>query len=113
MFKKLLTITLMVLLVGLVGCSTYPNSYYLQDAYYVDHEFGVAQNDAIEQQIAHKDYKYAQEGPADMPGIHAEKIMDTYQDSFDKELDSNLKNFSRGYAIEDSRNTTNNTRDNN
>ena len=82
------TILLYVVVIVLAGCT--------QEAYYVDHEFGMAQNDAFDQQIAHKDYIYANSKPASMPGIHSEKIMDTYQNSFDRKTDGEIKNFSRG-----------------
>lgn len=89
--RRLMIIFIAVAFVG--GCA------WNKEAYYVDHEFGKAQNDAFDQQIAYKDYRYANSKPADMPGIHAEKIMDTFQESFDRNYDSkdDQKNFSRGY----------------
>ena len=69
-----------------------------QEATYVDHEFGKAQNDAFDQQIAYKNGEYADRSPASMPGIHSEKIMDTYQNSFDRDTD-NESNFTRGGII--------------
>ena len=87
MFKS---IFLSVTLIILGGCA------YTQETPYVDHEFGMAQNDAFDQQIAYKDYRYANSKPANMPGIHSEKIMDTYQNSFDRVFEEDAKNFSRG-----------------
>lgn len=60
-----------------------------KEAYYVDHEYGMASTDAFDRQIVHKDYKYATKPVEGMAGIHAESIMDTYHgtfsDSFTKE----------------------------
>jgi hypothetical protein len=92
MFRNILILGAFVVL---GGCA------YTQEAVYVDHEFGMAQNDAFDQQIAYKNYQYADSKPVAMPGIHAEKIMDTYQNSFDKTSDSDTKNFSRGYTDTD------------
>lgn len=59
------------------------------EAYYVDHEHGMAQNDTFNRQIVHKDYIYANKPVEGMAGIHAESIMETYHgtftDSFSKE----------------------------
>lgn len=60
--------------VVLVGCA--------QEAYYTDHEYGLATTDAFDRQIVHKDYLYADKTGDGMDGIHAEPIMQTYQNSF-------------------------------
>lgn len=79
-------ITLIIILAGLSlllgGCS--------KEALYVDHEFGMATNDAFDRQIIHKDYVHAGKPVEGMAGIHAEPIMNTYQ-----------KTFSEGFAKED------------
>ncbi len=85
------TILLSAAIITITGCA------WNQEAPYVDYEFGMAQNAAFDQQIAYKDYKYANSKPATMPGIHAEKIMDTYQNSFDRKNEDDVKNFSRGF----------------
>lgn len=82
---KITTILFFVLLLG--GCA--------REATYVDHEFGKAQNDAFDQQIAYKKGEYADQVHTSMPGIHSEKIMDTYQNSFDRDAD-NKSNFTKG-----------------
>ncbi len=53
-----------------------------REAIYVDHEFGMAQNDAFDRQVVHKDYKYADKEVEGMAGIHAEPIMETYHETF-------------------------------
>ena len=69
----ILTLTCVALL---AGCASF------EEAYYVDREFGMANNDAFDRQIVHKDYKYAGEPVNDLSGIHAEPIMETYQGTF-------------------------------
>ena len=53
-----------------------------ETAYYADREHGVASNDAFDQQIVHKDYKYANKPVEGMDAIYAEEIMSTYLDTF-------------------------------
>jgi hypothetical protein len=73
-----------------------------QEAAYVDYEFGKAHNDAIDQQIAYKTPTNANTAPEGMAGIHSEKIMDTYQYSFDRESgNAPDNNFTRGYDLND------------
>jgi hypothetical protein len=59
------------------------------EAWYADREFGVASRDAFDQQIAHKDYKYAGMPVEGMDGLYSENIMgrylDTYKEGFTKE----------------------------
>lgn len=79
-----------------------------EEAYYVDREFGKAQMDAFDQQIAYKDYRYAGETPTGMSGIHSEKIMDTYQKAFSADTgDAPDNNFSKGFVDLNSDNTSN------
>lgn len=84
--NKLLIVAIFSLL--LVGCA--------HEAYYVDHEFGMAQNDAFDQQIAYKNGEYSGQTPTGMSGIHSEKIMDAFQASFDRD-NPPTNNFSRGF----------------
>ena len=72
-----------VLALGLVlgGCA--------ETAYYADREHGIASSDAFDQQIVHKDYKYANQPAEGMDAIYAEHIMDTY-----------LKTFKQGFTKE-------------
>lgn len=58
----------------LAGCA--------HEAYYVDHEYGMAQNDAFDRQIVHKDYPHADKATEGLEGIHAESIMQTYHETF-------------------------------
>ena len=89
MYKLLMMLTTLLIL---TGCA--------QEAAYVDYEFGKAQNDAIDQQIAYKDPVNANTTPEGMAGIHAEKIMDTYRYSFDRDIDNAPdNNFTRGYDL--------------
>lgn len=78
------TILPIVLAFGLIlgGCA--------QTAYYADREHGIASSDAFDQQIVHKDYKYADKPVEGLDAIYAEHIMgkylDTYQEGFTKEI---------------------------
>lgn len=88
MTKYLLSLT-MVLALG--GCAV------TDVAYYVDHEYSKAQVDAFDQQIAYRNGEYSGLTPNSMAGVHSEKIMDTYQYSFDKDTAKAPTNsFSRG-----------------
>jgi hypothetical protein len=65
----------------LTGCA--------REAWYADRELGIASADAFDQQIVHKDYKYAGKPVEGLDAIYAEHIMgkylDTYQEGFTKE----------------------------
>ena len=52
------------------------------EAYYADREHGIASNDAFDQQIVHKDYKYANQPVEGMDGIYSENIMGKYLDTY-------------------------------
>ncbi|MDF1577787.1 MAG: hypothetical protein RQ753_06290 [Desulfurivibrionaceae bacterium] len=64
-----------VALLLLAGCSGAPH---------VDKEFGMANRQAFEMQIAYQDYRHADQTPEGMTGIVAEEIMDVYTDDFGK-----------------------------
>ena len=53
-----------------------------REAYYADHEYGMATMDAFDRQVVHKDYKYAGKPVEGLAGLHAEKIMETYHETF-------------------------------
>ena len=53
-----------------------------REAYYADHEYGIASRDAFDQQIVNKDYKHANKPVEGMDGIYAEHVMGTYLDTF-------------------------------
>ena len=61
-----------------------------ETAYYADREYGIASSDAFDQQVVHKDYKYAGKPVEGMDAIYAEEIMGTY-----------LKTFKEGFTKED------------
>ena len=61
-----------------------------KEAVYIDHEFGMATQDAFTRQIINQDYAHAGKKVEGLPGIHAEPIMDTYQ-----------RTFSEGFTRED------------
>lgn len=84
-------ILFLVVVLALTGCA------FNESAYYVDHEYGKAQIDAFDQQIAYKGGEYSGLTPNSMAGVHAEKIMDSYQYTFDKDAGkAPTNNFSRG-----------------
>lgn len=84
--KKIL---LSIMIISLLGCA--------HEAPYVDHEFGKAASDAFDKQIIYSSPNTAEVIPTGMPGIHSEKIMDTYHYSFTREEgDAPTNNFSRG-----------------
>jgi hypothetical protein len=58
----------------LAGCA--------QEAIYADHEFGIATQNAFDQQIVHKDGKYANKPVDQMDGLYSEHIMGTYLNTF-------------------------------
>jgi hypothetical protein len=76
------TVLILVLVsFALSGCA--------REAWHADREFGVASNDAFDQQIVHKDYKYAGKPVEGLDAIYAEHIMgrylETFQEGFTKE----------------------------
>lgn len=78
----ILLLVIFALLLMLTACA--------REAAYVDHEFGMATNDAFARQIIHKDYAHASKSADGLAGIHAEAMMNTYQ-----------KTFSEGFTKED------------
>ena len=58
----------------LAGCA--------QEAYYADREHGIATKDAFDQQVVNKDYVHASKTSDSMDGLHAEKTMELYHNSF-------------------------------
>ena len=58
----------------LVGCAA--------ETPYIDHEFGTATRNAFDRQIVHQDYRYADKQVEGLPGIHSEKVMQTYHNTF-------------------------------
>ena len=69
-------ITAMVLL---AGCAS------LEEAYYVDREFGLAQQAAWDNQVAYPDYRHVAKIPETTEGVTAEKIMNVYNETFAEE----------------------------
>lgn len=66
----------LIMIVGilLAGCAN--------EAPYVDRELGMAAQDAFDRQIVYKDGRYADRTVEGLNGIHAEKVMDTYHNTF-------------------------------
>lgn len=58
-----------LLLVGLTGCAT------LEEAYYVDREYGKASQDTWDRQIAHPDLRYSGNLPRGVDGKSAEQAL--------------------------------------
>lgn len=54
----------------------------MEETYFIDREFGVATNDAFDQQIINKDYAHANQPVEGMPALHAEPVMGTYHSTF-------------------------------
>ena len=60
----------------LAGCAS------LEEAYYIDREYGLAQQAAWDNQVAYPDYPYAAKTPEVTEGITAEEIMSVYNETF-------------------------------
>lgn len=60
----------------LAGCAA------MEEAYYVDREYGAASNDAFDRQIIYKDYVHAAKPVEGLPALHAESIMEAYHGTF-------------------------------
>lgn len=71
---KYFILIMAVTTLALTGCA--------REAYYVDHEHGMATMDALDRQVVHTDYKHAGKAVDGMDGIHAETIMETYHETF-------------------------------
>lgn len=63
----------------LSGCAS------LQEAYYVDREFGQLSQASWDQQIAYPDYRYAGNPTETLEGITAEEIMGVYNETYAEE----------------------------
>jgi hypothetical protein len=66
-------------LVLLAGCAT------MEEAYYVDREFGLAQQAAWDNQVAYPDYRHVAKTPEITEGITAEEIMNVHNKTFARE----------------------------
>lgn len=66
-------ITAMVLL---AGCAA------MEEAYYVDREFGLAQQATWDNQVAYPDYRHVAKTPEITEGVTSEEIMDVYNKTF-------------------------------
>lgn len=75
--KRLFLIVAGMALLG--GCAS------LEEAYYMDREFGMASQAAWDKQVAYPDYRYAAKVPETTEGIVAEEIMNVYTDTFGEE----------------------------
>lgn len=66
-------------MVLLSGCASF------EEAYYVDREFGQAQQVTWDKQVAYQDYRHAAKTPEVIEGITAEEIMNVYNKTFAEE----------------------------
>ena len=69
-------ITVMLLL---AGCAS------MEEAYYVDREFGLAQQVTWDKQVAYPDYRHVAKIPETTEGITAEDIMNVHNKTFARE----------------------------
>jgi hypothetical protein len=53
-----------------------------EPAFYADREHGIASSAAFDQQIVHKDYKYAGKPVEGLDAIYAENVMGRYLETF-------------------------------
>ncbi|HXV21366.1 MAG TPA: hypothetical protein VD811_10315 [Desulfuromonadales bacterium] len=60
----------------LAGCAT------LEEAYYVDREWGQGQLASWDKQVANPNYKYVGQAPTGMEGVNAEEVMGIYNRTF-------------------------------
>lgn len=67
---------MMTAMVLLTGCAA------MEEAYYVDREFGLGQQMAWDNQVAYPDYRYAAKTPEITEGITAEEIMNVHNETF-------------------------------
>jgi len=67
--------TLVAILAATVmaGCAVAPH---------LDREYGEAQSESWDRQVAHPDYRYAARDPEDLEGINAEEVMDVHNSTF-------------------------------
>jgi PBP1b-binding outer membrane lipoprotein LpoB len=72
--KKLSLILTAVLL--LAGCAS------LEEAYYIDKEFGQDSQATWDRQVMYPDYRFAHKTPETIEGVTAEEIMKVYNDTF-------------------------------
>ncbi len=84
---KKLSFTIATVLL-LTGCGS------LQEAYYIDREFGQHSQAAWDQQVAYPDYRYASKTPETLEGITSEEVMKVYNETFaEKPEKVNIINF--------------------
>jgi hypothetical protein len=75
---KILACMLMAMVL-LAGCAS------MEEAYYVDREFGLAQQAAWDNHVAYPDYRHVARIPEITEGITAEEIMSAYNETFVEE----------------------------
>lgn len=63
----------------LAGCAS------LEEAYYIDREFGQAQMASWDRQVAYPDNRHADKVPEGVAGITAEEVMSVHNRTFAKE----------------------------
>lgn len=63
----------------LSGCAS------MEEAYYLDREFGEASMATWDQQVEFSDYRHADKAPVTLSGITAEEVMDVHNETFAEE----------------------------
>jgi len=74
--KIVLALFPLAALVLTAGCAS------MEEAYYIDREFGQASQASFDQQILYPDYRYAGEVPEGAPGIIAEEVMAVHIETY-------------------------------
>lgn len=74
--KIVLALFPLAALVLTAGCAS------MEEAYYIDREFGQASQASFDQQILYPDYRYADLVPEGAPGIIAEEVMAVHIDTY-------------------------------
>lgn len=65
-------------LVLMMGCASFGDHPAFEEAFYVDREFGEAQQYSWDLVVAHPDRPYAHQKPEGLPGVAAENVMDVH-----------------------------------
>ncbi|MDW7711809.1 MAG: hypothetical protein SCH98_15190 [Deferrisomatales bacterium] len=80
MRKLMLCVAAAAFLVG-AGCAHVDHPAFHQ-AYYVDQEYGQAQQHSWDLQVAYPDYRYADRTPEGLEGVNAEGVMGVHNQTF-------------------------------
>jgi hypothetical protein len=78
--KAMKTLVAVLMIAVMAGCA-HPA---FDSLYYLDREFGEAQQYTWDQQVAYPDYHYADREAEGLAGIHAEEVMNVHNSTFAK-----------------------------